>query len=77
MRLEVLNSGYRPGTKLLFAVIRLFSGQAVPRRSQAGLLPARFLRRPGKEAHPRGDARAVCLVGGRPGTHGGLRVQGE
>lgn len=30
MRLEVLNSGYRPGTKLLFAVIRLFSGQTVP-----------------------------------------------
>lgn len=30
MHLEVLNSGYRPGTKLLFAVIRLFSGQTVP-----------------------------------------------
>lgn len=30
MRLEVLNSGYRPGTKLLFAVIQLFSRQPVP-----------------------------------------------
>jgi uncharacterized peroxidase-related enzyme len=30
MRLEVLNRGYRPGTKLLFAVIRLFSGHPVP-----------------------------------------------
>jgi uncharacterized peroxidase-related enzyme len=30
MRLEVLNSGYRPGTKLLFAIIRLFSRQPVP-----------------------------------------------
>ena len=30
MRLDVLNHGYRPGTKLLFAVIRLFSGQPVP-----------------------------------------------
>ena len=30
MRLEILNSGYRPGAKLLFAVIRLFSGQPVP-----------------------------------------------
>ena len=30
MRLEILNSGYRPGTKLLFAIIRLFSGQPVP-----------------------------------------------
>jgi uncharacterized peroxidase-related enzyme len=30
MRLEILNSGYRPGTKLLFAVIRLFSGQPLP-----------------------------------------------
>ena len=30
MRLDILNSGYRPGTKLLFAVIRLVSGHAVP-----------------------------------------------
>jgi uncharacterized peroxidase-related enzyme len=30
MRLEILNSGYRSGTKLLFALIRLFSRQPVP-----------------------------------------------
>jgi uncharacterized peroxidase-related enzyme len=30
MRLDVLNSGYGPGTKLLFALIRLFSRQPVP-----------------------------------------------
>jgi uncharacterized peroxidase-related enzyme len=30
MRLDILNRGYRPGTKLLFAVIRLFSGHPVP-----------------------------------------------
>ncbi len=30
MRLDVLNHGYSPGTKLLFAVIRLFSRQPVP-----------------------------------------------
>jgi uncharacterized peroxidase-related enzyme len=30
MRLEVLNHGYRPGTKLLFAVIRLVTRQPVP-----------------------------------------------
>ena len=30
MRLEILNSGYRPSTKLLFALIRLFSRQPVP-----------------------------------------------
>lgn len=30
MRPEVLNSGYRPGTKLLFAVIQLFSRQPLP-----------------------------------------------
>ncbi|WP_216892896.1 carboxymuconolactone decarboxylase family protein [Nocardia alni] len=30
MRLEILNSGYRPGTKALFAVIRMFSGQSLP-----------------------------------------------
>jgi uncharacterized peroxidase-related enzyme len=30
MRLDILNRGYRPGTKLLFAVIKLFSGHPVP-----------------------------------------------
>jgi uncharacterized peroxidase-related enzyme len=30
MRLDVLNRGYGPGTKLLFAVIQLFSRQPVP-----------------------------------------------
>lgn len=30
MRLEILNHGYRPGTKLLFAIIRLFSRHPVP-----------------------------------------------
>ncbi|GAA5040265.1 carboxymuconolactone decarboxylase family protein [Actinopolymorpha pittospori] len=30
MRLDILNGGYGPGTKLLFALIRLFSGHPVP-----------------------------------------------
>ena len=30
MRLEILNSGYRPGTRLLFTLIQLFSRQPVP-----------------------------------------------
>jgi uncharacterized peroxidase-related enzyme len=30
MRLDILNRGYGPGPRLLFAVIRLFSGQPVP-----------------------------------------------
>ena len=30
MRLEILNCGYRPTTKVLFALIRLFSGHPVP-----------------------------------------------
>jgi uncharacterized peroxidase-related enzyme len=30
MHLDILNRGYRPATKLLFAVIRLFSGHPVP-----------------------------------------------
>jgi uncharacterized peroxidase-related enzyme len=30
MRLEILNSGYRPGTKLLFALIQLFTRRPVP-----------------------------------------------
>ena len=30
MRLSILNTGYRPKTKLLFRIIRLFSGHPVP-----------------------------------------------
>jgi uncharacterized peroxidase-related enzyme len=30
MRLDILNRGYRPGTKVLFALIRVFSGYPVP-----------------------------------------------
>ena len=30
MRLDVLNRGYGPGTRLLFALIRLFSRHPVP-----------------------------------------------
>ncbi|HEX3814409.1 MAG TPA: alkylhydroperoxidase AhpD family core domain-containing protein [Mycobacteriales bacterium] len=30
MRLDILNHGYRPATKLLFRVIRLFSGHPLP-----------------------------------------------
>ncbi|MFC4054523.1 carboxymuconolactone decarboxylase family protein [Actinomadura syzygii] len=30
MRLDILNHGYRPGTKVLFAAVRLFSGQPMP-----------------------------------------------
>lgn len=30
MRLDILNRGYRPATKLLFAVIRVFSGHPIP-----------------------------------------------
>ncbi|GIF01698.1 carboxymuconolactone decarboxylase family protein [Paractinoplanes rishiriensis] len=30
MRLDILNTGYRPATKLLFGVIRAFSGHPVP-----------------------------------------------
>jgi uncharacterized peroxidase-related enzyme len=30
MRLDILNRGYGPGTKLLFALIRLFSGYPIP-----------------------------------------------
>jgi uncharacterized peroxidase-related enzyme len=30
MRLDILNRGYRPGTKLLFALIRVFSGHPIP-----------------------------------------------
>jgi uncharacterized peroxidase-related enzyme len=30
MRLEILNSGYRPGTKMLFAIVRVFSGRPLP-----------------------------------------------
>ena len=30
MRLDILNRGYSPGTKALFALIRVFSGRPLP-----------------------------------------------
>ncbi|MFI6046653.1 carboxymuconolactone decarboxylase family protein [Nocardia sp. NPDC051321] len=30
MRLDILNNGYRPGTKVLFTLIRVFSGHPLP-----------------------------------------------
>ncbi|WP_051183286.1 hypothetical protein [Nocardia vinacea] len=30
MRLDILDRGYRPGTKLLFTLIQVFSGQPIP-----------------------------------------------
>ncbi|MFI6996775.1 carboxymuconolactone decarboxylase family protein [Nocardia sp. NPDC050175] len=30
MRLDILNDGYRPGTKVLFTIIRVFSGHPLP-----------------------------------------------
>ncbi len=52
MRLDVLNRGYGPGTKLLFALIRLFLPAPGTGRHQAGLLPAWILRLPGEGVHP-------------------------
>ena len=37
MRPDILNNGYRPGTKLLFAVIGLFSRQCLGKRRLASL----------------------------------------
>ena len=64
MRLEVLNSGYSTGTKLLFALIQLFSRQPVPDAARLVFYRPDFLRNPGEGVHPRGDARALGLVGG-------------
>ncbi len=36
MRLEILNSGYSPGTRILFRIIRLFSGFPLPDAAKIG-----------------------------------------
>ncbi len=77
MRLDVLNRGYGPGTKLLFALIRLFSRHPVPDAAKLVFYRPDFYGSAGEEVHPRGDARAFRLVGRRPGVDGGLRVAGE
>jgi hypothetical protein len=75
MRLDILNRGYSPGTKLLFGLTRLFSGRPVPDAAKLVFYRPDFYGRPGKGVHPRGDARAVRLVGRRPGADGGRRRQ--
>jgi hypothetical protein len=52
----------RPGIKVLFAIIRVFSGHPVPDAARL------VFYRPGfygdrEDVHPRGDARAIRLVG--------------
>ena len=42
MRLEILNSGYKPGTRLLFAMVRLFTGQPMPDAAKLTLYRADF-----------------------------------
>ena len=49
MRLDILNRGYRPGTKLLFALIRLFSGHPVPDAAKLVFYRPDFYGAPAKE----------------------------
>src|SRR4051812_49681721 len=49
MRLDVLNRGYRPGTKLLFALIRLFSGHPMPDAAKLTFYRPDFYGGPAKE----------------------------
>jgi AhpD family alkylhydroperoxidase len=49
MRLDVLNRGYRPRTRLLFAVIKLFSGHPVPDAARLVFYRPDFYGTPAKE----------------------------
>ncbi len=49
MHLEILNHGYRPGTKLMFALIRLFSGQPLPDAAKLTFYRSDFYGNPAKE----------------------------
>ena len=49
MRLDVLNRGYGPGTKLLFALIRLFSRHPVPDAAKLVFYRPDFYGNPAKE----------------------------
>jgi uncharacterized peroxidase-related enzyme len=42
MRLDILNHGYSPGTKVLFAVIRVFSGHPLPDAAKLVFYRPRF-----------------------------------
>jgi hypothetical protein len=76
MRLDILNRGYGPGTKLLFALIRLFSGHLVPDAAKLVFCRPDFYGSRAKEFTMRRCA-GLPPVGSRPGGDGGLRVQGE
>jgi AhpD family alkylhydroperoxidase len=49
MHLDILNHGYRPGTKLMFALIRLFSGQALPDAAKLTFYRSDFYGNPAKD----------------------------
>jgi len=48
MRPDILNHGYRPGTKLMFAMIRLFSGQPLPDAAKLTFYRSDFYGNPAK-----------------------------
>src|SRR5260370_42429098 len=77
MRLDILNCGYGPGTKLLFALIRLFSRHPVPDAARLVFYRPDFYGSRAKEFTHEAMRGAFRLVGGRPGADGGLRVAGE
>ncbi|WP_327635433.1 hypothetical protein OHB24_36315 [Kribbella sp. NBC_00482] len=49
MHLDILNHGYRLGTKLMFALIRLFSGQPLPDAAKLTFYRSDFYGNPAKE----------------------------
>jgi uncharacterized peroxidase-related enzyme len=49
MRLDILNRGYRPGTTLLFALIRVFSGHSLPDAAKVTFYRPDFYGTQGKE----------------------------
>jgi AhpD family alkylhydroperoxidase len=49
MHLDILNHGYRPGTKLMFALVRLFSGQPLPDAAKLTFYRSDFYGNPAKE----------------------------
>src|SRR5439155_25784988 len=77
MRLEILNNGYGLGAKVLFAMIRVFSGQPMPDAARLVFYRPRVLRDADERSDPRGDARALPVVGRGQGADGRLRLKGE
>jgi hypothetical protein len=77
MRLAILDKGHSVGAKLMFGMIRLFSGQRVVDAVKLVMYRPEFYGNPMKRVTHEAMRGSLFLVGRRSRADGGIRVEGQ